>query len=188
MLASRKVDVFFSAIQERKKWKGKNTSKLWWIAEAPNLQIYHLPLPNLLAEVLDVIQEDFTHLSGVLIRKCLVTNKRWSWRKEAGGWGGGSWRSVAHLNPPSLRRFLQFGKVRNTKTSKLPGNQIFNFVATVDLFVFLPKALQSAGNFTHDITHSPATDSFTSCIYLPWVPFKKTCWVKKTSGKSDAFK
>ena len=123
-----------------------------------------------------------------LIRKCLVTNKRWSWRKEAGGWGGGSWRSVAHLNPPSLRRFLQFGKVRNTKTSKLPGNQIFNFVATVDLFVFLPKALQSAGNFTHDITHSPATDSFTSCIYLPWVPFKKTCWVKKTSGKSDAFK
>lgn len=51
-----------------------------------------------------------------------------------------------------LSPIRQGSKYENFKPSR---ESEFDFVATIELFVFLPKTLQSAGNFTHDITHIP---------------------------------
>lgn len=111
----------------------------------------------------------------------LVTNERWSWRKEAGGWGGGSWR-VAWLCLMSTHHlFMAFSNSARFEIRKL---QTFQGIRvrfccyhwTFCFFAKDPTICRKLHTWHH--TH-PTIDSFTSCIYLPWVPFKKTCWSRK---------
>ena len=53
-------------------------------------------------------------------------------------------------------------------------------------FWLLPKALQSAENFTHDLTHIPQQIHSHPVFIFLGCHLNKTCWVKKTGGKSDA--
>lgn len=85
----------------------------------------------------------------------------------------------------SLSPIRQGSKYENFKASRESDLQFCCYRWTFWFFAKGPTICWKLHTWPH--TH-PTTDSFTSCIYLPWVPFKKTCWVKKTSGKSDAFK
>lgn len=83
-----------------------------------------------------------------------------------------------------LSPIRQGSKYENFKPSRVSG---FDSLLPLNVLVVAKGPTICRKLLTWHHTH-PTTDSFTSCIYLPWVLFKKTCWVKKTSGKSDAFK
>ena len=117
-------------------------------------------LPNLLAEVLDVIQEDFTHLSGFLIRK----KRGWGW-----GWGWGSWRSMAlsHVNPHYFVAFSNSARF-HMKASNISGYQSSILLLPLTSLLFAKGRTICRKLHAWHHTH-PKNNRFsnTSCIYLP---------------------
>ena len=72
--------------------------------------------------------------------------------------------ALSHVNPPSLHGFLQFGKVRNTKTSNLPGNQSSILLLPLNFLFFCqrPYNLPETSHMTSHTSHN----RFIHILYL----------------------